>query len=101
MLPANGNSHLEGFFSQYPAYTFDRSAPSTTQFHHMCDVLGLNNDAKKRNAARSAFNDALSQAFNHTYGTEVDNLESWQILCRVIQMDEIPDNLKECQEVST
>jgi hypothetical protein len=101
MLPANSNSHLKAFFSQNPAYTFDPSAPSTTQFHRMCDVLGLNSDAKKRQAARGAFNDALSQAFNHTYGTEVDNLESWQILCGVLQMDEIPDNLKECQEVST
>jgi hypothetical protein len=101
MLPANGNSHLEVFFSQYPDYTFDHSLPSTTQFHCMCDAVGLNSDNMKRKEARSAFNDALSQAFNHTYGTEVDNLESWQILCRVVQMDEIPDNLKECQEVST
>ena len=101
MLPANSSSHLEAFFSQYPAYTFDPSAPSTTQFHRMCDVVGLNSDHTKRKAARSAFNDALSRAFNHIYGTEVGNLESWQILCRVVQMDEIPDNLEECQEVST
>ena len=99
MLPANSSSHLETFFSQYSGYTFDHSLPSTTQFHRMCDAVGLN--SVKRKEARNAFNDAISQAFNVIYGTEVDNLESWQVLCRVVQMPEIPDNLKECQEVST
>ena len=64
----------------------------------MCKVYGL--DDKRRKAARRDFGDALTQQFNDTYGTDVDDLNSWQMMCAVLNMDPIPQTLQACQDVS-
>lgn len=42
----------------------------------------------------------MSQTFNKIYGTEVDDLISWQKLCAVLQIHPMPGGLKACQDVS-
>ncbi|KIM73215.1 hypothetical protein PILCRDRAFT_81329, partial [Piloderma croceum F 1598] len=87
---------LEQFFCQYPGFVFNPKAPSTAQFQKLCKMFGHND--KWRMVARKGFVDALLQQFNDTYGTEVDDLSSWQGMCLVLEMDPIPTTLEACQE---
>jgi hypothetical protein len=100
-LPANINSHIEQFFRKYPAFHFCSSAPVSAQFYRLCDSQGWDRHTKERDVAYRAYGDALSQTFNDTYGTEVDDLRSWQTLCEVIEIKPVPNILEECQDVST
>jgi hypothetical protein len=52
-----------------------------------------------RDEAREGFKDALVQEFNKMYGTDVNDLGSWQGLCRVLGIAPVPDKLNECREV--
>ena len=99
-LPSNVNSYLERFFERYPDFRFDPSSSATAQVHRMCDLYKWNPHGEERKAAFQGFKDALSQQFNHTYGTEVDDLRSWQKLCQVLRIKPIPQDLGTCQDVS-
>jgi len=100
MLPSNVDSYLEEFFERYPRFRFNSSAPATAQFHRLCDSYNWSRNDKQRLDAVEGFGNALSQSFNHTYGTEVNDIRSWQTICAVIEIDPIPNNLEECQDVS-
>jgi len=100
-LPANINFYLEQFFREYPAFNFHSSAPVSAQFTSLCNSQGWGRHTKERKVAYRAYGDALSQTFNDVYGTEVDDLRSWQTLCEVIEIKPVPNVLKDCQDVST
>ncbi|CUA70002.1 hypothetical protein RSOLAG22IIIB_14184 [Rhizoctonia solani] len=51
-------------------------------------------DAKK---AREVFKDALTKDFNDTYGTDENDLASWQKLCTVLDLN-VPDDVESCRE---
>jgi hypothetical protein len=42
----------------------------------------------------------MTQQFNSLYGTDVDNISSWENLCRVLEIVPIPDELEACRDVS-
>jgi hypothetical protein len=56
-------------------------------------------EEEDRDDARQGFKDALVQEFNKIYGTDVNDIGSWQGLCRVVGIAPVPDKLKECREV--
>jgi hypothetical protein len=97
--PSNVESYLQQFFSQYPGFRFDPNLPSTEQFRTMCRLKGWNSSERKD--AYEGFADAMSQSFNNMYGTEVQDLWSWQTLCMVLEIEPVPNRLEECQDVST
>lgn len=61
----------------------------------MCRSL----DEDDREEARKGFKDALVQEFNMMYGTDVNDIGSWQGLCHVLGIAPVPDKLNECREV--
>jgi hypothetical protein len=56
-------------------------------------------EEEDRAEARQGFKDALVQEFNQMYGTDVNDIGSWQSLCRIVGIAPVPDDLKECREV--
>jgi hypothetical protein len=56
-------------------------------------------DKGDRKEARKRFKDAGVLEFNKIYGTDVNDVGSWQGLCRVVGIAPVPDKLKECREV--
>jgi hypothetical protein len=56
-------------------------------------------DKDAREEAREGFKNALVQEFNKMYGTDVNDIGSWQGLCRVLGIAPVPDKLNECREV--
>lgn len=65
----------------------------------MCDFFGWNKHNKNLKDAREDFKAALVKQFNDIYGTDADNLESWQKLCRVLHIVPVPTRLAECRQV--
>ena len=56
---------------------------------------------EERKAASEEFKVVMSQEFNVMYGTEVDDITSWQVMCGVLGINPIPQDLGACQDVST
>jgi hypothetical protein len=50
--------------------------------------------------AHSQLKDAMVQQFNIIYGTDMEDINAWRYLCRVLEILPIPKGLKECQGVS-
>ncbi|KAF8798626.1 hypothetical protein BYT27DRAFT_7183660 [Phlegmacium glaucopus] len=93
-----GQGPLEKFFSQYSTFAYNPNASATSEFNRMRNWLRRDGDPFAEEAYE-AFRDAITKQFNSIYGTDVNNLESWQLLCDKLQVSPIPDNLKECREI--
>jgi hypothetical protein len=65
----------------------------------MCDDFGWDSDDYEMREARRNFKSAMVQKFNDIYGTDVGDLNSWQHLCHVLDIEPVPTKLKKCREV--
>lgn len=90
---------LEGFFAQYPEFDFDNTASASDEFYRMCDFFDWSRQDPDRETARAEYRTALTQQFNSNYGTDVDDLASWQHLCRVIGLYPVPDDMVTARSV--
>jgi len=54
---------------------------------------------EKQDDARGGLRDALTMQFNSTYGTDIDDIDNWQNLCRVLGISPISKDLDECRHV--
>ncbi len=91
--------HIVAFFSRYPEFDYDSDLSFIDEFYRMCDHFGWRRYSNERDQARDAMRRAMVQQFNHTFGTNAEDLASWQKLCEIIQIDPIPDKLKQCRRV--
>lgn len=93
--------HLDEFFALYPAFDYDRASPSTDEFYRMCDFFDWEREDSEREEAHDAFKKALVLQFNELYGTDVDDIESWRGLCRVLDILPLPENLGKAKKVNS
>jgi len=63
----------------------------------MCDFFSWERDDDDREEAHGALKDAMTHQFNRKYGTDADNLASWQALCIVLKIFPIPVALDACR----
>jgi hypothetical protein len=66
----------------------------------MCDQYGWPDDSPIKTEARADFKDALVQEFNRIYGKDENDVASWQVLCRVLNVVPLPEDLEACRRVS-
>lgn len=66
----------------------------------MIAFFGWRGGSDETRIARGRFKDALTLQFNRMYGTDVDDITSWQRLFRVLNVDPTPEGLEECRRVS-
>ncbi|KAJ7675291.1 hypothetical protein B0H17DRAFT_1081364 [Mycena rosella] len=88
---------LSQFFASYPKYTYDPAGPASQQFNALRTVYKLARGRPAAQEAYAAYNRALGITFSQNYGDAVDNLGSWQRLCRVVEIAPVPETLEECQ----
>ncbi|KAI0637823.1 hypothetical protein C8Q77DRAFT_393144 [Trametes polyzona] len=86
---------IRDFFDSYPEFDYDHTAPFHGEYLRMGKELHWNRE--EREAARDALRHAMVQQFNNVYGTNAEDLESWQLLCNALGMDPVPDKLKACR----
>lgn len=46
-----------------------------------------------------ALQKAVALQFNDYYGTDVDDINAWQVMCAMLGVKRIPDDLKSCRAV--
>lgn len=66
--------------------------------HEFNRMRGTKGWSKRKSQAM--LNKALVNQFNLLYGTDEESIESWQILCRVLNIHPIPKSLNGCRRVS-
>jgi hypothetical protein len=92
-------SQIDQFFASQPQFKADPTAVPTAEFNRMCKTLGWKPSDRRTIEARSQFQDAMVLEFNDTYGTDVNDIKSWQALCKVMAIDHVLVNLEECRSV--
>ena len=94
-------NYIADFFATYPEYPYDPNASFMTQFYNMCDYFGWQRESKaeEKATARKQLQDAMVLQFNGMYGTAVNDPKAWQSLCRALEIEPVPDTLKDCREV--
>lgn len=90
---------LVEFFDQYPSFDYNHSASASNEFRRLCNVNAW--DRFEKDEARGEYKSALIRQFNLSYGTDVNALESWRLLCTYIGIDPLPDTLEGCKRVRT
>jgi hypothetical protein len=91
--------HIDDFFEEYPDFDYNATAEIWMEFNRMCDDFDWDSDDYEMREARRKFKAAMVQEFNALYGTDMDDLSSWQKLCHVLNIQPVPDQLKECRQV--
>ena len=67
----------------------------------MCDDFEWDSDDYEMREARRNFKSAMVQQFNDLYGTDEEDLNSSQNLCHILNIEPVPEGLKQCRNVST
>ncbi|KAG5651216.1 hypothetical protein H0H81_009465, partial [Sphagnurus paluster] len=77
-------------------FVYDPTEPAWDEFYRLSDMLEWDRDMKS--IQRNVFKDALVQAFNAIYGTDENDMASWQNLCSVLHVTPMPEGLTACRE---
>lgn len=94
--------HLADFFAQYPTFQYDSAQSPTDEFKRMRRQFGWEgprNSSTQADTAWEGYRDALTLQFGGLYGTDVNDVKSWQHLCGVLKIDPVPADLETCREV--
>ena len=65
----------------------------------MCDFFKWETDDEERKIAHENFKNAMVHQFNSLYGTDVNDIESWQKLCLALNIVPLPEGIKQCRKV--
>ncbi|CAE6336613.1 unnamed protein product [Rhizoctonia solani] len=95
----NTAEHLVAFFAQYPAFTYDPTRPVLSELKRMKRILKWDNKTWQSSGALGGLRHALVLQFNLTYGTDQNDLASWQNLCRAMDVTNIPEKLSDCKKL--
>lgn len=90
---------LEEFFSHYPDFDYDPSASATSEFQRLCKFKGWGRKSSQRKGATSAYKTTLIHQFNASYGTNVNDINSWHAMMMHMGIDPLPDTVSACKKV--
>ena len=88
---------IQDFFNGYESFDYDSSKPIMSEFKRMRRHLHW--DDEEQEEAREKLKDAMVKQFNKYYGTDIEDINNWQILCGVLGISPIPQELRDCREV--
>ncbi|KAJ7232324.1 hypothetical protein B0H12DRAFT_1029036, partial [Mycena haematopus] len=88
---------LESFFAGYPLFQYNPTMPVSAQYRALCHLYGFRRGDPDADAAYAGYQIAMTKAFESFFGTDVNDLGTLQSLCRVLELDPIPDTVWGCQ----
>ena len=65
----------------------------------MCDFFDWERDDADRKDAHEEFKSTLVHQFNHLYGTDPDDIQTWQGLCMALCIRPLPKKIDEAMKV--
>ena len=100
-IPYTPADALDEFFASYPAFKYNRNAPSQ-EFYRMCDFFDCDWEDPERKKAHNSFKTALVLEFNSIYGAELDNMESWRKPYFALDIASLPEDVErnQCADIS-
>ncbi|KAL3462795.1 hypothetical protein BJX64DRAFT_288006 [Aspergillus heterothallicus] len=96
--PAQGNDEIDAFFALYPRFTYQRQEPIYRELFRMFGEFNWERDDPRRDEAWENFRIAVIQAFNSTFGSDAEDLATWQRICRCLEIAPIPNQLTGARE---
>lgn len=90
--------HLEAFFANYPKFEYRPINTATDEYRRLCRLMS-GDHGFDRDKAWMDLRDAIVLEFNKIYGTDENDLGSWQALCRVLGIAPVPTTLQECRKM--
>jgi hypothetical protein len=97
LAPPASQIPIDRFFSQRPGFRYDPSQDTMAQFQKMKQEHLQPHEVRYEHRR---FYDSIAEAFNASFGTDVNSLEGWHKLCELIGCWNIPNNVWACQRVS-
>lgn len=88
------------FFAEYPSFDYNPRKDVMKEFQRLCRHRGLDPEDKEDSDVRhlrGKLRTAMVRQFNGIYGTDEDDLNAWQALCRRVDIP-VPDTVAECEE---
>jgi hypothetical protein len=101
MPEAGDETHIAAFFAEFPSFRYRPSRPIWDQFEELCDLHDWDDDDYEKRQARRDLKDAMVHDFNSSYGTDVDDLESWKDLCEACGITPAQEDLAGYRDVSS
>ena len=72
------------FFASYANFDYNPTSPIWDEFNRMCNLFDWEHDDFEMREAKQNFKSVIVKQFNYLYGSDVNNLESWQNLYRIL-----------------
>ncbi|CAE6357636.1 unnamed protein product [Rhizoctonia solani] len=91
-------AYLVAFFAMFPGFVYNPTQPALSELMRMKAQFGWEMQ-NFRTSTLPMFRRALVLQFNLTFGTDQNDLVSWQNLCRIMGVVNIPDNLTACKKL--
>ncbi|KAI0089526.1 hypothetical protein BDY19DRAFT_108811 [Irpex rosettiformis] len=89
--------HLEEYFSRFEDFDYDQSQETIAQFRRLAREEEWTKDEYKEE--KKALQTALVLQFNDIYGENETDIEAWQELCIAMDIDPMPETVKECKRL--
>ncbi|KAI1792900.1 hypothetical protein LXA43DRAFT_1003704 [Ganoderma leucocontextum] len=90
--------HIQTFFTKYPTFKYNVTAPFLEEFQRLCKTMKWKKDSGPKERAQSALRTAMVKQFNRTYGRDANDLASWQQLCNALG-GAVPNEIEDCKEL--
>jgi hypothetical protein len=96
---------IDAFFANYTDFPYDRCGSSPREFYRMCDHFQWNKNAQgdypqDRKDAHNAFRKAMVESFNAAFGQDINNINTWETMCHLLQIDPIPSGIQDMKNVT-
>ncbi|KAG8723759.1 hypothetical protein FRC09_001845 [Ceratobasidium sp. 395] len=92
------HAHFVAFFAQFKDFSYDPFKSVAGEFKRLKRTRQWEKGINRREALGN-YKLALVLQFNDTYGTDQNDLASWQNLCRALGIEDIPDSLSACKKI--
>ncbi|QRV85704.1 hypothetical protein RhiJN_13722 [Ceratobasidium sp. AG-Ba] len=94
------NAHLVAFFAQFEGFEYDPAKSVASEFKRLKGTSRWKKGIDRPQTLKN-YKLALVLQFNDTYGTDQNDLGSWQNLCRAVGIENAPDTLSACKKAVT
>ena len=91
-------NHIHEFFAEYSQFDYNPDAPFLKEFRRLSREMRWSRE--ETDTARDFLREAMVHQFQEMYGTNVDDLRAWQLLCSALGEDPPPETIAECRKVS-
>ncbi|BCS27002.1 uncharacterized protein APUU_60050S [Aspergillus puulaauensis] len=97
-LPRQSHDEIDAYFASYPRFAYRRDQPIHSELSRMYDTFGWGRENPKRKKSWARFRIAVIRAFNSAFGSDAENITSWQRICHCLGVAPSPRTLGDARK---